>query len=77
VIRSFYDAASQGAGRGLAVHAGHGLTVRNVGAIAAIPEVEELNIGHSIIARSVFVGIAEAVREMRQAMNAARAAGPK
>ena len=77
VVRAFYEAASHGAGLGLAVHAGHGLTVRNVGAIAAIPEVEELNIGHSIISRSVFVGIGEAVREMRQAMNAARAAGPR
>jgi len=61
---------------GLAVHAGHGLTVRNVGAVAAIPEIEELNIGHSIVSRSVFVGIAEAVREMRKAMQAGRSAGP-
>ena len=57
---------------GLAVHAGHGLTVRNVGPVAAIPEVEELNIGHSIVSRAVFVGLERAVKEMRAAMNVAR-----
>jgi pyridoxine 5-phosphate synthase len=69
------DAASRlGASLGLAVHAGHGLTVRNVGPVAAIPEIEELNIGHSIVSRAVFVGLAESVREIRAAMDAARAA---
>lgn len=58
---------------GLAVHAGHGLTLANVGPVAAIPECEELNIGHAIIADAVFVGLAEAVRRMRGAMDAARA----
>jgi pyridoxine 5-phosphate synthase len=58
---------------GLAVHAGHGLTIANVGPVAAIPEIEELNIGHSIVSRAVFVGLREAVREMRETMNAARA----
>jgi pyridoxine 5-phosphate synthase len=53
---------------GLAVHAGHGLTVANVGPVAALAEVEELNIGHSIVARAVLVGMAEAVREMKAAM---------
>jgi len=62
------NAARLGASLGLAVHAGHGLTVRNVGAVAAIPEVEELNIGHSIVSRAVFVGLVEAVREIRAAM---------
>jgi pyridoxine 5-phosphate synthase len=57
---------------GLAVHAGHGLTVRNVGPIAAIREIEELNIGHSIVSQAVFTGIADAVHAMRQAMTAAR-----
>jgi pyridoxine 5-phosphate synthase len=57
---------------GLAVHAGHGLTVRNVGPVAAIAEIEELNIGHSIVSRSVFVGLAAAVQEMRVAMDTAR-----
>jgi pyridoxine 5-phosphate synthase len=66
------DAAALGASLALAVHAGHGLTVRNVGAVAAIPEVEELNIGHSIVSRAMFIGLAAAVREMRTAMDAAR-----
>ncbi|HEX6052492.1 MAG TPA: pyridoxine 5'-phosphate synthase [Gemmatimonadaceae bacterium] len=57
---------------GLAVHAGHGLDVANVGLVAAIAEIEELNIGHAIVSRAIFVGIAEAVREMRRAMDAAR-----
>ena len=76
-LRALVDSAAQAARLGLSVHAGHGLTVRNVGAVAAIPEVEELNIGHSIVSRSVFVGIAEAVREMRAAMDAGRNAGPR
>ncbi len=59
---------------GLAVHAGHGLTVRNVGPIAAIPEIEELNIGHSIVSQAIFTGIADSVRAMRRAMTAARPA---
>jgi pyridoxine 5-phosphate synthase len=65
-------AARRGVEIGIAVHAGHGLTVKNVGAVAAIPEIEELNIGHSIISRAVFVGLDEAVREIRTAMNSAR-----
>ena len=68
-IREFAQRAAQA---GLKVHAGHGLTIENVGPIAVIPEIEELNIGHSIIARSVFVGLAEAVAEMRRAMLDAR-----
>ncbi len=72
VLRALQRAATQGAELGLAVHAGHGLTVRNVGAVARIPEVEELNIGHSIVSRAVMVGMAEAVREMRVAMLRAR-----
>jgi pyridoxine 5-phosphate synthase len=66
------DGARQGRALGLAVHAGHGLTVRNVAPVAAIADIEELNIGHSIVSRAVFVGIAEAVREMRAAMEAGR-----
>lgn len=53
---------------GLRVLAGHGLDLRNVGAVVAIPEVEELNIGHSIVGRSVLVGMDAAVREMLRAM---------
>ncbi len=58
---------------GLSVHAGHGLSLANVGPVAAIPEIEELNIGHSIISRAIFVGLREAIREIRETMNAARA----
>jgi pyridoxine 5-phosphate synthase len=65
-------AATHAAGMGLAVHAGHGLTLTNVGPVAAIPECEELNIGHAIIADALFVGLPEAVRRMRAAMEAAR-----
>jgi len=54
---------------GLMVAAGHGLTYRNVGALAAIPEITEFNIGHNIISRAVFVGLNNAVREMIQAIN--------
>ena len=67
------DASAYAASLGLAVHAGHGLTLGNVGPVAAIPECEELNIGHSIVGHAVFVGLAEAVRAMRQAMDRARA----
>lgn len=71
-LQALQDGARQGRAIGLAVHAGHGLTVRNVAPVAAIEEVEELNIGHSIISRAVFIGIAAAVGEMRVAMRAAR-----
>jgi pyridoxine 5-phosphate synthase len=53
-------------GLGLEVHGGHGLNYNNVTSIATIPEIVELNIGHSIIARAVIVGIEQAVREMKQ-----------
>jgi pyridoxine 5-phosphate synthase len=65
-------AAREGASAGLAVHAGHGLSVRNVRPVAAIREIEELNIGHSIVSRSVFIGLVAAVREVRKEMDAAR-----
>ncbi len=58
-------AAAEAALLGLEVHAGHGLTVANVRPVAAIAEIVELNIGHSIVARAVLVGMAAAVREMR------------
>jgi pyridoxine 5-phosphate synthase len=64
--------ADYAAGLGLAVHAGHGLTYENVGPVAAIPEIEELNIGHSIVSRAVFDGFGPAVREMRRLMTVAR-----
>lgn len=55
---------------GLAVHAGHGLTYRNVQPVAAIPGIEELNIGHSVVSRSIMVGMENAVREMRALIDA-------
>lgn len=72
-VAALARASAQGHALGLHVHAGHGLTVRNVTPVSAIPEIEELNIGHTIVSRAVFVGIAEAVREMRAAMDRARA----
>jgi pyridoxine 5-phosphate synthase len=65
-------AAAFARSRGLAVHAGHGLTYENVAAVAAIEEIEELNIGHSIISRAVLVGIERAVLEMKELVLAAR-----
>lgn len=68
------DAASAlGASLGLAVHAGHGLTADNVAAVARLAEVEELNIGHSIVSRAIYLGLTESVRQVRAAMTAARA----
>lgn len=71
-LAALVEGAKVGTDEGLHVYAGHGLSVKNVGPVAAIPEVTELNIGHSIISRSIFVGLEEAVREMRRAMDAAR-----
>ena len=59
------------ASKGLVVNAGHGLNLDNVAAIAAIPQIHELNIGHSIIAESVFVGLERAVKDMKAALHAA------
>ena len=73
-LRALIEAAELGRSLGLAVHAGHGLTVRNVGPVAAIAAIEELNIGHSIISRAVFVGLAQSIAEMREAMVSARRA---
>ena len=71
-IGALRDSAQRGADLGLAVHAGHGLTVTNVGLVAAIPEIEELNIGHSVISRAVFIGLDRAVKEIHEAMRVAR-----
>lgn len=60
------------ANKGLVVNAGHGLNLENVAAIAAIPQINELNIGHSIIAESVFVGLEQSVKDMKAAIQAAR-----
>lgn len=72
-LKALTAAAALGAQLGLAVHAGHGLTVGNVVPVARIPEVEELNIGHSVVSRAIFVGLAAAVRELREVMDSARA----
>jgi pyridoxine 5-phosphate synthase len=69
--------AALGRELGLAVHAGHGLTVRNVKPVAAMADIEELNIGHSIVSRAVFVGIQSAVREMADAMHEGRGNAPR
>jgi pyridoxine 5-phosphate synthase len=66
-------AASLAHSLGLEVHGGHGLNYENVSPIATIPEIVELNIGHSIVARAVIVGIEQAVREMKEILNRARA----
>ena len=65
-------AAEQGAELGLTIHAGHGLHYQNVREVAAIEQIVELNIGHSIIARAVFDGIEQAVEEMKRLMLGAR-----
>jgi pyridoxine 5-phosphate synthase len=66
------DSARMASRLGMRVLAGHGLTLQNVGPIAAIPELEELNIGHSIIGRAVLVGLERAVGEMREAIARSR-----
>ena len=66
-------ASAHGASLGLEIHAGHGLTEENVGPIAAIPEVVELNIGHALISAAIFVGLPDAIRAMRDAMERGRA----
>src|SRR6267142_4013920 len=65
-LRRLREAATLASQYGLHVAAGHGLTYRNVGAMALISEISEFNIGHNIIARAVFVGLERAVTEMRQ-----------
>lgn len=64
--------AEYAASKGLVVNAGHGLHLENVTPIAQIPQIHELNIGHSIIADAVFIGLAEAVKQMKAVIKAAR-----
>ena len=71
-LRRLTEAAALAARNGIEVHAGHGLTTANVAPIAAIPRVRELNIGHYLIGEAIFVGLDEAIRRMRAAMDAAR-----
>jgi pyridoxine 5-phosphate synthase len=67
-LRKIKDAAAAIRHLGMAAHAGHGLTYHNVQPILQISEIEELNIGHSIVARAVFVGLDRAIRDMLRQM---------
>jgi pyridoxine 5-phosphate synthase len=71
-LKELREAVAHAKSIGLAVHAGHGLTYQNVQPVAAIPEIEELNIGHAIVSNAVFWGIEEAVRRMKKLVEAAR-----
>ena len=71
-LRKISDAAALAAKNGIEPHAGHGLTYDNVGPIAAIPQVAELNIGHFLIGEAIFGGLAETITEMRRQMDLAR-----
>jgi pyridoxine 5-phosphate synthase len=68
-LATLRDATALARQLGLRVHMGHGLNYTNVQAVAALPGVEELNIGHSIVSRAVFVGFERAVREMKEAIH--------
>ncbi|MCY3822956.1 MAG: pyridoxine 5'-phosphate synthase [Nitrospinae bacterium] len=72
-LAALSEASVKADGLGLGVHAGHGLTYLNVEAVASLPHLQELNIGHSIVSHSVFVGFERAVREMS---NIIERAGP-
>ena len=77
LLAALRAAASQAAMSGLEVHAGHGIDFETVGAIAAIREVAELNIGHFLIGEAIFTGLDPAIRRMRVLMDTARAARPR
>jgi pyridoxine 5-phosphate synthase len=70
-LQRLHEACLLGHELGLQINAGHGLHLENVQAVTRLPHMTELNIGHSIIARAIFVGLDEAVREMKQAMQSA------
>jgi pyridoxine 5-phosphate synthase len=71
-LRRLNDAAALCAKNGIEPHAGHGLTFENVGPIAAIPQIAELNIGHFLVGEAIFIGLDASIREMRARMDAAR-----
>lgn len=75
LLEGINDAIAYAHGRGLQVNAGHGLNRHNVRPIAANPLVTELNIGHAIVADAVFIGLAQAIRDIKELMLAARATG--
>lgn len=70
-LQRLHDACLYGHGLGIQINAGHGLHVGNVQDVTRLPHMTELNIGHSIIARSIFVGLKDAVREMKELIEAA------
>jgi pyridoxine 5-phosphate synthase len=72
-LRRIVDGARQASSLGLEVHAGHGLDYDNVVAVASVPEIVELNIGHHLVGEALFVGLAESVARMRRVMDGARA----
>ena len=71
-LKRLSDAAALAARNGIEPHAGHGLTFDNVQAIAAIPQIRELNIGHFLVGEAIFTGLESAIQRMRQLMDAAR-----
>jgi pyridoxine 5-phosphate synthase len=75
ILTQLVAGAQQAASLGLEVHAGHGIDYETVAPIAAIPEVAELNIGHFLVGEAIFIGLAEAVAEMRRRIDAARSSG--
>ncbi len=75
ILAALRAGATQAASLGLEVHAGHGIDYETVAPIAAIPEVAELNIGHFLVGEAIFVGLEEAVAEMRRRIDAARGQG--
>jgi pyridoxine 5-phosphate synthase len=72
ILAALRDGAQLAASLGLEVHAGHGIDYETVAPVAAIPEVAELNIGHFLVGEAIFVGLKEAVSEMRRRIDAAR-----
>ncbi len=72
LLEKIREAAAYGASIGLEIHAGHGLTYDNVKPIAAIPQIQELNIGHFLIGEAMFVGLEASIRKMRELMDEAR-----
>jgi pyridoxine 5-phosphate synthase len=71
-LQKIIAAVKQGIELGLKVNAGHGLNYQNVQAVAGLPGISELNIGHAIVARALFTGLGPAVREMKRLMHEAR-----
>ena len=73
LLKHIHNAAEFGADLGLEIHAGHGLTYENVGPIAAVPHIRELNIGHFLIGEAIFTGLTDSIQKMRRLMDDARA----